>query len=545
MWPVRPLLSRSSRTTASSGCSPKSTPRAGQRPRPRLGLVGSKAAQEDPVFAVEADRVAPEARSLPLAGRGCGSLTAGSVTGRGARRESARSSARKAGTRITHDKAHRLTDGAVRAAIRRAAYSNRAVAPGTPARARTRRPWRRTGGAWPGRRRGALPICRGGPRRRPGRRSSAGNDRAMQSLTGERVEEPAASPTDEPRWSRRVWSRDGRAGLAPATRSRRCASPPTRGIRRRTGGTIENRYTGDDSSAIASAPSAARRAPQAPAEARSRRCTRPPGNRGDSDVAVAEHCASRASARGSPARSSRWKVRPTRGASWADRATRAAGRRSSCRRRPRPRAGRCVLEALLCAHTEHRSRARPGPRPRPGARPPTRPRARARLVEERRIERRAVEPDRLPVAVRRSEGDPCGCLHAQCRDGPGNPASVASSSPTRRSAAIVAGDANTPQARQRYAGLRSNKVTCRPTRGQQRRDDCPGRPAADDRDVRFRHVALAEEPVCLPGRDHRVALTERGRSAIDRLQPGPAQQPLDSQRASRRVERTAAKSSRV
>ena len=45
------------------GMLPEVDATAGQRPRPGLGLVRGQAAQQDPVLAVEADRIAPEARA--------------------------------------------------------------------------------------------------------------------------------------------------------------------------------------------------------------------------------------------------------------------------------------------------------------------------------------------------------------------------------------------------------------------------------------------------------------------------------------------------
>ena len=214
------------------------------------------------------------------------------------------------------------------------------------------------------------------------------------------------------------------------------------------------------------------------------------GNRGDTDVAVAEHAhpgigagiagtvfevEGEAHARGELGGSS-----DARGP--GDDRVAAVG--------PDDEPGRVSLEALRCAHLEHRPRPVQVHRLDPGARAHRRT-GRPRLVEERRIERRAVEPDRLAVAVRQAEGDPGGCLHAHCRDGPGNPGK-------RR---LIQSD---PAERRDRGGRREHAAgspaVCRASleqgdvvagAGQQRRDDCPGRPAADDRDVRFRHGSAA------------------------------------------------------
>ena len=175
---------------------------------------------------------------------------------------------------------------AVRAAIRRAAYSNRAAARGTPGRATTRRPWRRTGGAWRGRRRGALADCREGPR--DGTCAELGrDDRAMESLPGERVEEPGGVADHQPRGA-------GAPGHAVAERAgagdavEACSRPPCRGIRRRARGTVEDRDPGHDLVGDRLGPVCGETRGPAPAE--DDPDVHPSaGHRGDADVPVAEH----------------------------------------------------------------------------------------------------------------------------------------------------------------------------------------------------------------------------------------------------------------
>ena len=203
----------------------------------------------------------------------------------------------------------------------------------------------------------------------------------------------------------------------------------------------------------------------------------------------------------------------------------------------------CRSRPCAGAHLEHRPR--PVQVDRLDPRRPCTPRTgRPRHVEQRRVERRAVEPDRLPPsAVRQAERRSRRASRRASPGWAGRPrASVASSSPTRRSAATAAGDANTPPARQRHAGARSNRTTSWPARASSDATTAPAGPPptiATSGSVTGRPAA-GEPSVGCRDRDHRVALAERGRPAIDRLQPGPAQQPLDLRRASTPAGRTAA-----
>ena len=276
-----------------------------------------------------------------------------------------------------------------------------------------------------------------------------------------------------------------RAGAGDAVEA--CSRPPCRGVRWRAGGTVEHRDAGDDLRGDRFGAVGGKT--RAPAPAEDDPDVHPSaGNRGDADVAVVEHAhpgigagiagtvlevVGEADARGKPGGSGH---------------ARGPGDDRGAAVGPDDEPGRVPLQAIGRAHVEHRPRPVEVHRLDPGARAHRRT-GRARLVEERRIERRAVEPDRLPVAVRQAERDPCGCLHAHRRDRPGNPGKrrLIQADPAERGDRGGRGEHAAGSPAVRRASLEHGDVVA--GAGQQRRDDCPGRPAADDRDVRSRHGA--------------------------------------------------------
>ena len=149
-------------------------------------------------------------------------------------------------------------------------------------------------------------------------------------------------------------------------------------------------------------------------------------------------------------------------------------------------------------------------------------------------------PTGSPSPYGRRKAIPVGVSTRIAGMGRATRASVASSSPTRRSAATVAGDANTPQARQRYAGLRSNRVTSWPARASSDATIAPDGPPptiATSGSVTGRRL---QEPCWLPGpRPPRSA--DRTRLFGDRPAPArPGAAAPRPPRASRPVGRTAA-----
>ena len=280
------------------------------------------------------------------------------------------------------------------------------------------------------------------------------------------------------------------------------------------------------SAATASAPSAASRGPQL----RPRTIptfTRPPGT-GATPTYPSRNTRIRASARGSPGRSSRWKVRPTRGASRAGRATPAA---------------RATIELPPSAPTTSRAACRTRPstvRTWSTGRGPSRSTASTRapahtVAPAARASSRSAgssadrsNPTGSPSPYGRRKAIPVGVSTRIAGMGRATRASVASSRPTPAERGDRGGRrehaAGSPAVRR--ASLEHGDVEA--CAGQQRRDDCPGRPAADDRDVRSR----SRDRGCgdrggRRDRDDRVALPERRGAPIDRFKPGPAQQLLD------------------
>ena len=187
-------------------------------------------------------------------------------------------------------------------------------------------------------------------------------------------------------------------------------------------------------------------------------------------------------------------MRPTRGSGHA----RCPGDDRVAAVRPDDEPGRVPRQAIDRADIEHRLRPVEVHRLDPGARAHRRA-GRARLVEECRIERRPVEPDRRAVAVRQAEGDPAGCLHAHRGDGSGDPGKGRLTQADPAEGGDRGGrreHAGGPPAVRRASLEHGDVETCA---RQQRRDDCPRRPAADDRDIRPGHGTEAAATAAAAG----------------------------------------------
>ena len=268
---------------------------------------------------------------------------------------------------------------------------------------------------------------------------------------------PAASPTSsQPSPARRVDPDADRrraldrvaASAAPA--SRPGSSPPAGSAARTASATVAPR------------PRARRRAPPRPRPSTIPTLTRPPGHRREADVAAVEHDHPRV------ARPVRARIRDVerqrrrgRRAGGAGRRRRRGRRRTAARRRRRRPAAAIVAAVRRASRARPRRRRTVAPEPDLGAR-----RARpARGAAGRAPTGRARRPaPRASRRRRRSGGSdvPAGVSTRIAGIGRATRCDRRLGEAEPRSAATVAGDVNTPQARQRQAGARSRSTTSPP-----------------------------------------------------------------------------------
>ena len=340
----------------------------------------------------------------------------------------------------------------------------------------------------------------------------------MESLAGERVEEArprrrrAASPSPARRAT--PGSRP-----APRPRARRRSAATAHGHRVVVGGRDRGHHGAD---ATAAAPSGRSRSRQRRLARTIPTLTRPPGTGREPDVAAVEHDHPRvADRRPAPGRR-RGRSGPGDRRAAADGRRRRPGRRPIAARRRRrrraPRSSRAVGQRAPVRRGPS-GRRRPSRTSTPGV---------AGELEQERIERRPVEPDgrasRASRRRRRSGGTASRRPSRRASPGSGarRVARSASASPSRRSAATVAGDVNTPHARQRQAGARSTRsdVATPPRQPDRRRR--AGRPATDDQDLAPLHRGSVAA--------HPVARVDRGLSGR-RSRPGGRRTRRSSRRA--------------
>ena len=435
-----------------------------RRPRSRTAGRGGRGPRRPCTAHRLRPRVRPRRRRSPGTRRLPVSVTAG-----GARRGSAGRAPRGRDEVADHE-AHRLTDRRSRGEA-----AGRVLEQRGPGEERLDEPahevLRPDPRASPGRSRRARPASP--PRCRRSRRAASSAERSARwrpsPVNGSR--NPAASPTSsQPSPARR----DDPGPTAPRPRSRRsvrgAATSTGIVVGRRDGASTASRRRPRPSRRSRSRqrrpPARCRRSPgrREPARGRrSRRRTRSSARRGRVRLRVRDVERQRRSRRAAPGRATPAVARHDRRSPSAPTTTRGRDRRRRPRR-PRPvRDGRTLAPVRTSAPAARARSSSSGSsvdRSSPTAGDPTEPSS------------PYVRRNRVPAGVStRIAG--IGRRRGK----------LAVVKPGARSAATVAGDVNTPQARHRHAGARSRTTTSRPRLARRPLATAPGRAAADDDDV--------------------------------------------------------------